>query len=129
MKYAIIPKFLFEDEDIISLIDKGIKIEHGKQTVGEYKVPCYKFYNLTETEVFDELDSNALLEDVSESQKMSYANRVMSILFLKIRQVAGIQDKNQKLIASCSLIAAVNSLADLNINYAKRFLPMLRGLV
>jgi hypothetical protein len=92
-------------------------------------VPCYKFYNLTETEVFDELESNALLEDVSETQKNSYANRVMSILFLKIRQIANLQDKNQKLIASCSLIAAVNSLADLNINYAKRFLPMLRGMV
>lgn len=129
MKYAIIPKFLFEDEDIVTLADRGIKFEQGKQTIGTYKVPCYKFYNLTETEVFDELESNALLEDVSETQKNSYANRVMSILFLKIRQIANLQDKNQKLIASCSLIAAVNSLADLNINYAKRFLPMLRGMV
>ena len=129
MANAIIPKFLFDEEDIYYLQDRGIKISEGNQVVGKYKIPCYKFFNLNENEVFDELEGNSLNEaDITDSQKMSFANRSMSILFLKLRQVMNMQDKEQKIAATCSLIAAVNSLAVINLNYAKRFLPILRGL-
>ena len=52
---SIIPKFLFNEEDIIYLRDKGLQITEGNQIVGEYKVPCYKFFNMNEIEVFDTL--------------------------------------------------------------------------
>lgn len=125
---AIIPKFLLDLEDIIYLKDSGIKLEEGTQIIGKYKVPCYKFYNISETEVFDELDRDRLYEAKSDSEKLSYATRMFSILFLRLRQVNAMTDKNQKLLAACSLTAAVNSLASINLTYAKRFLPMLRSL-
>lgn len=124
---SIIPKFLLEKEDIIHLKDKGIQFQEGFQTIGKTKIPCYKFFNLSETDVFDELYI-PLNEATNDAVKISYANRVASILFLRIRQVAALTDKNQKLVASCSLLSAVNSLASLNISYAQRFLPLLRGL-
>ncbi len=125
---SIIPKFLLEVESVIELKDKGIKIEEGNQIIGKYKVPCYKVYNLSETEVFDMLEKHSLLEATSDSEKSSYANRVMSIIFLRLRQVNAIQDKDQRLIASISLLSAVNSLALIDMNYAKRFLPLLRSI-
>lgn len=126
---AILPKFLFEVEDIVTLKDKGIQIQEGSQIIGKYKVPCYKFFNLNETEVFDELENHALLEaNNTNAEANGYANRMVSILFLKLRQIATIKDKDQKVIATCSLAAAVNSLANINIGYAKRFLPLLRSI-
>ena len=130
---AIIPKFLFEDEDIICLRDKGITFYEGFQPIGKVKVPCYKFLNITETEVFDELDKHSINEATSaeaalESKRNSYANRAMSILFLKIRMAMNIPNQTDRLAVSCALISAVNSLACLNIDYAKRFLPILRGM-
>ena len=126
---SIIPKFLFNEEDIIYLKDNGIQIQEGNQIVNNYKIPCYKFFNLNETEVFDKLDSNKLYEDANDSQKTSYANRVSSTLFLRIRQAINIKDKDQKITASCALLAAVNTLANININYANRFLPLIRSMV
>ena len=126
---AIIPKFLIEEEDIIALKDKGISIQEGLQTVTNYKIPCYKFYNIDEISVFNELQGNKLYEATSESEKISFANRMASILFLRIRQAAQIKDKDTKVQAACSLCAAVNSLAEINMNYAKRFLPLIRGLI
>ena len=130
---AIIPKFLFEEEDIIHLVDKGIQIQSGRLPIGKTKVPCYKFLNITETEVFNELDKHSINEATSaeaalESKRNSYANRAMSILFLKIRQAMNLQNPADKIATSCALIGAVNSLACLNIDYAKRFLPILRGM-
>ena len=126
---AVIPKFLFEIEDIISLQDKGIQLQEGNQVIGNYKIPCYKFMNMTETQVFDELESNMLLEANDRTAELNgYANRMVSILFLKLRQIATIKDKDQKTAATCSLAAAVSSLANVNVNYAKRFLPLLRSI-
>lgn len=127
---AVIPKFVFEKEDIITLKDRGIQIQEGTQVIGSYKIPCYKFLNMNETEVFDELETHALLEasDNRQADLNGYANRMVSILFLKLRQIATIQDKDQKAAASCSLAAAVSSLATVNVTYAKRFLPLLRSL-
>jgi hypothetical protein len=127
---AVIPKFLFEIEDIITLQDKGIQLQEGTQVIGNYKVPCYKFMNLSETEVFDELEKNSLLEaDTHRSAELNgYANRMVSILFLKLRQIATMKDKDQKTAASCALASAVSSLATVNVGYAKRFLPLLRSI-
>ena len=92
---AIIPRFLFEDEEIITLKDKGVKIQEGNQIIGKYKVPCYKFFNLSETEVFDELYKESLYEAEGNTQSeiSSYVNRVSSVMFLRIRQVSSIKDK------------------------------------
>ena len=127
---AVIPKFILEVEDIITLKEKGIQIQEGTQVIGNYKVPCYKFLNISETEVFDELETHSLLEaaDNRAADLNGYANRMVSILFLKLRQVATMKDKDQKTAASCSLAAAVSSLATVNVGYAKRFLPLLRSI-
>ena len=130
MKISILPKFIFEDEDIITLRDKGIQLQEGLQTFGDYKVPCYKFYNLNELEVIDELYKGSLLESKDDtSQKNSFAVRVVSTLFLRFRQVVNIKDTDQKIIAACALMSAVNSLAQINIQYANRFVPLLRSIV
>ena len=128
MKSAILPKFLFEIEDIICLQDKGIQIQEGNHIIGKYRVPCYKFYNLNETEVFDELEDHNLHEANDDRELLGYANRMVSIMFLKLRQIATIKDASQKISAACALAAAVNSLATINVTYAKRFLPLLRGI-
>ena len=126
MNNAIIPKFIFEDEDIIYLKEKGIKIDEGLQSIGKEKVPCYRFFNINEMEVFDEL-RNPLNEDL-ESERNSYGQRIVSLLFLRFRQVMQIKDMDQKVNASISLISAVNSLALINIQYARRFISLLRSL-
>lgn len=129
MNTAIIPKFLFEKEDIIYLKNKGIKLEEGLQRIGNTKVPCYRFYNITEMEVFDEM-RNPIHEGSSnlESERNSYAQRVSSILFIRIRQANQIKDIDQKVIAACALLDAVNSLALINIQYGKRFISLIRSI-
>ena len=124
---SIIPKFIFDEEDIIYLKDKGIQIQEGTQIIGKYKVPCYKFLNLDENEVFDELRNP--LNESTETENAGYANRVVSILFLRFRQVQQIKDHDQKVAAACALIGAVNSLASIHMRYAQRFLPLLRSIV
>ena len=85
---------------------------------------------MNEIEVFDELQKNSLLEANNEkAEKLGYSTRVASVLFLRIRQANAIKDKDQKLIASCSLLSAVNSLAAINLQQAKRFLPLVRGMI
>lgn len=124
---SIIPKCLLETEDITTLKDMGIQLEEGSITLGRCKVNCIKVYNLTETQVFDKLDSHTLLE-ATDAQKNSYASRCMSIIFLKLRQVTTIKDKDLRCSAVCSLLAAVNSLASIDMKTANRFLPLLRGI-
>lgn len=125
---SVIPKFILEVESIVELKDQGIKIEEGIQRIGKFNVPCYIIHNMSESEVFDTLEKHSLLEASSNSEKTSYANRAMSIIFLRLRQVNAIQDKEQRLVAACSLLSAVNSLALIDMNYAKRFLPLLRAI-
>lgn len=127
---SIIPKFVFDEEDINYLKEQGIQIQEGLQTINKYKVPCYKFYNLNETEVFDLLDENCILNESSNTEidRTNFASRVVSVLFLQIRKVTAIKDKDLKSAAAVSLLAAVNSLAALNTNYARRFLPLVRSL-
>lgn len=124
---SIIPKCLLEEEDIITLKDDGVLLEEGSITIGKCKVNCIKVYNLTETQVFDKLDSHSILESTN-AEKNSYASRCMSIIFLKIRQASAIKDPNIRCAAVCSLLAAVNGLASIDIKVANRFLPLLRGI-
>ena len=126
MKLAIIPMFLFETADIAYLKEKQIKFDTGTVSIGQNKVNCYRFYNLNEMELFDELkspineDNNAMLKN--------YASRVASLLFLRIRQIMTIQDATQKLIASVALMSAVNSLANIDVQYGNRFVSLLRSI-
>ena len=124
---SYIPKCLLEEESITTLKDMGIKLEEGSITLGRCKVHCIKVYNLTETQVFDKLDSRSLLEAV-DAQKTSYASRCMSVIFLKLRQISSIKDSDVRAAAVCSLLAAVNALAAIDLKTANRFLPLIRGI-
>ena len=124
---SLIPKCLLETEDLTTLRDMGISFEEGSVIVGKCKVNCIKVYNLTETQVFDKLESKSLLES-TDAEKYSYGNRCMSVLFLKLRQAQHIKDKDLRCTAVCSLLAAVNALASLDIKTANRFLPLIRGI-
>ena len=124
---SIIPKCLLEDESIITLKDMGVELEEGSITLGRCKVNCVKIYNLTETQVFDKLDSRSLLES-TQSERNSYASRCMSVIFLKLRQAQSIKDKDLRCSAVCSLLAAVNALAAIDMKTANRFLPLIRGI-
>lgn len=129
---SIIPKFLLEEETLIDLKDKGVKFESGSVVVNGYKVDCIKFYNLTECQVFDKIEHNSLLEAAtegrSEAEAKAYASRNLSIIFNKVRAVANIKDRDLRVTATCSLLAAVNGLAAIDFRQASRFLPMIRGI-
>ena len=127
MIISYIPKCLLEDEAPTQLRDMGVKLEEGSITLGKCKVNCIKVYNLTETQVFDKLDSVSLME-ATDAQKNSYASRCMSIIFLKLRQAQAIKDKDLRCAAVCSLFAAVNALAAVDLKTANRFLPLIRGI-
>ena len=124
---SIIPKCLLENEDISTLKDLGIHLEEGSVTIGRCKVNCIKVYNLTETQVFDKLQSRTLLES-TDAENKSYANRCMSVVFLKLRQAQTIKDKDLRTVAVCSLLAAVNALAAVDVKIANRFLPLIRSM-
>jgi len=127
MLTSIIPKFLLEDEAITELRDMGVKLAEGSVIIGRCKVNCIKVYNLTETQVFDKLDTK-LNEAVSDAELKTYSSRNLSVIFSKIRMVANIKDKDLRTTAVCSLLAAVNSLACIDIRQASRFLPIIRGI-
>ena len=81
MKVSIIPKFLLEDESITDLKDMGVKFDEGHVVIGGYKVGCIKVYNLSETQVFDKLESKSLLEAAStatDAELKTYSSRNLS---------------------------------------------------
>ena len=90
-------------------------------------IPASKTPHITEMEVFDEM-RNPLHEGLDDNERNSYAQRVSSLLFIRIRQVMQIQDPTQKLIGACTLLDAVNSLANINIQYGKRFISLMRSI-
>lgn len=131
MLTSIIPKCLLEDESLVELKDMGIKFEEGSIVLGKCKINCIKVYNLTETQVFDKLESNRLDEaigSVTDAELKTYSSRNLSIIFSKLRSVANIKDKDLRTAAVCSLLAAVNSLACIDPRQASRFLPIIRGI-
>lgn len=131
MLVSIIPKCILEEEALVELKDMGVKFDEGSITIGRCKVNCIKVYNLTETQVFDKLETKALLEArerPTDAEVKTYSSRNLAILFLKIRQVAQIKDKDLRCSAVCSLLAAVNSLATIDPRTATRFLPLIRGI-
>lgn len=131
MIISLIPKCILEEEALVELKDLGVKFEETALLIGRCKVNCIRVYNLTENQVFDKLETKKLLEANdfgSDAERKSFASRNLAIIFMKIRQVANIQDKEVKCAAICSLLAAVNSLAAIDTRSASRFLPLIRGL-
>ena len=126
MLVSILPKFIFEDEDILILKTKGVQLEECKISLGSYLVNCYKFYNLNETQVFDKLESQ--LVESAETERINFGSRAMAVIFLELRNVNSIKDKETKIAATCGLLAAVNSLAAVSVQHAQRFLALIRGI-
>ena len=124
---TLIPKCILEDEDIVTLRDMGIEVQEGSVRLGGCKVNCIKVINLTETQVFDRLEARSLLEAI-DTESNSYVQRAATVVFMKLRQVATIQDRDQRCIATCSLLGAINSLAAIDPRTASRFLAILRGI-
>ena len=125
----MIPTCLLEDEALVDLKDAGVKFEEGSVILGGYKVNCIKVYHLTESQVFDKLESKALLETkATDAELKTYSSRNLAILFTQLRKVQNIKDKDLKCAACCSLLAAVNSLAVIDPRQASRFLPIIRGI-
>ena len=122
-----IPKCILETEDIVTLKDMGVQLEEGHINIGSCKVNCIKVYNLTETQIFDKLDQHSLVESLS-SDANSFVQRSITIIFMKIRQVAALKDKDQRMLGTCSLLAAVNALGAVDPKSANRFLPLIRGI-
>lgn len=131
MLTTIIPKCLLEEESIVELKDMGVKLEEGSMIIGHHKVNCIKVYNLTESQVFDKLESKKLYEvagKVSDAELRTYSSRNLAIIFTQLRKVQNIKDKDLRCAACCSLLAAVNSLATIDPRQASRFLPIIRGI-
>ena len=124
---TIIPTCILEDEDIVTLRDMGIELQEGFVRLGGCKINCIKVLNLTETQIFDRLDAHSLLES-TDTEVNSYVQRAATVVFMKLRQVATISDKDLRCAATCSLLASVNSLAAMDPRAGSRFLAILRGI-
>lgn len=124
---TIIPTCILEDEDIVTLRDMGVQLEEGSVILGGCKVNCIRVINLTETQIFDKLEAHSLLESI-ETERNSYVQRAATVIFMKLRQVASIKDKDQRCLATCSLLGAINSLAVIDPRTASRFLAIIRGI-
>ena len=124
---SYIPKCVLEDEQIVTLRDMGVKLEEGTIPIGKVRVNCIKVYNLTETQVWDKLDSRRLLESTDAEQR-SYANRAVTVVFMQLQKVRQIKDNDLRIAAAASLLAAINSLAGLDVSIANRFLSLVRGI-
>ena len=124
---TIIPTCILEDEDIITLRDMGIQVQEGSVKLGSCKINCIKVINLTENQIFDRLEAHSLLESV-DTERNSYVQRAATVVFMKLRQAAAIVDKDQRCVATCALLSAVNSLAAMDPRAGSRFLAILRGI-
>lgn len=127
MLISIIPKFLFESEDITTLENMGVKFDEGNTVIGKYKVPSYKFYNLDENQVFDKLESNALNEDL-QTEKSNFANRMSALMFLKLRQAAQLKDPQVRVAATCGLLAAACAIGNMDPRIGQRFMSLIRSI-
>ena len=125
---SYIPRYLLEEEQVVALKDMGVKTEEVKYTCGNVKVNCLKVYNLTETQVWDKLDGMSLLESTDQAQKNSYAQRAVTVVFMQLRRVIQIKDKDLRAVGAASLLAAVNGLASIDVRVANRFLALVRGI-
>lgn len=128
---SIIPKCILEEEALVELKDLGVKFDEGSIIVGKCKINCIKVYNLTETQVFEKLETKSLNEAAStatEAELKTYSSRNLAIIFTQLRRVQQIKDKDLRCAATCSLLAAVNSLAMIDPRQASRFLPIIRGI-
>ena len=130
MKNCYIPNFVLEPEDYSLLDSEKINYDKGIIKINEFKIPCTKFFNLSIDEVFDILEGKSNLNEANNSSigDRTYASRVMSILFLRMREVVNIKDRELRLTAACSLIAGVNSLYTIDPGYGRRLLPLLRSI-
>ena len=132
MKTAIIAKFLLETEDLVKLKDYGLKHENTVLPIGRIKVPCYKFFNVNETELFDILDKehfkNTTLNEAGETVNKNFANRAWSIIFNQIREVNKLKDRKEKLPLICTLTSTSVSMASIDMNLANRMLQLIRNL-
>ena len=124
---SYIPKCVLEDEQIVALRDMGVKLEEGTIPIGKVRVNCIKVYNLTETQVWDKLDSRRLVESTDAEQR-SYANRAVTVVFMQLQKIRQIKDNDLRIAAAASLLAAINSLAGLDVSIANRFLSLVRGI-
>lgn len=122
-----VPKCILESEDLVTFSDLGISYEEGSITLGGCKVNCVKVYNLTETQLFDKIDSHALLES-TDAMKNSFVQRSITVLFMKLRQAAALKDKDQRVLATCALMGAINALGAVDARAAARFLALVRGI-
>ena len=125
-----IPKCVLEEETLVALKDLGIKFEEGYAIFGKIKVNHIKVYNLTENQIFDKLDYKQITESTSKSdlQKSSYASRATTIIYMQIRKISQIKDPNLRAVGATSLLAAINSVANLDPTVATKFLSLVRGL-
>ena len=130
MIVSYIPRYVLEEEQIVALKDMGIKTEDVKYTCGNTKINCLKVYNLTETQVWDKLDTMSLLEttDQDKIQKNSYAQRAITVVFMQLRKITTIKDKDLRAVGAAWLLAAINGLASLDVKVANRFLALVRGI-
>jgi len=84
---------------------------------------------LTETQVFHKLEKRRLLEGkTSDVELKTYSSRNISILLMKLRQVANIKDKDIRYSAYFSLLVVINLLDILDSSTTSRFLPIIRGI-
>lgn len=132
MKTATIAKFLLEQEDIVTLKDWGLKFDEKTIPIGRTKVPSYIFYNVTESEIFDYLDSASVykftLSEAGDTLQKTFVSRAWSVIFTQINRVNKLPNDGSRVAAVCSLLATCVSMADLDTNLASRMLQLIRNL-
>lgn len=135
MKNNVVPKFIFtEDEKIF--ISKNIPHKNCQVAIGKNNILCYIFKD--EDSVFDEMFINSISEakgNKTNPEDRAFATRAATIAFQAIRDLSNINGANLieiakavKAVGRLAALAICVALANLDIMFARRLLPLVRAI-
>lgn len=136
MKNSIVPKFVFSDNEKL-FINENISHKNCKVTIGKFQVLCYEFKEDEDT-VFEKVFVNSICEirsDKPNPEDRAFATRASTIAFQAIRDLNSINGANLielakgiKALGRISALAVCVALANLDMMFARRLLPLIRAI-
>lgn len=134
VKREIVPKFLFEEEERYFL-EETYRPKSILVSIGKRRVACYEFKTSIDEILNSEADLNLLESTSNEAEKRAFATRAATIAFQAIRDLTNINGlslteigKGLKAIARVAALASCIALANLDLMFARRLLPLVRAI-
>ena len=136
MKNSLVPKFVFSDDEKL-FINENISHKNCKVTIGKHQVLCYEFMEDEDT-VFEKIFVNSICEvrsNKANPEDRAFATRASTIAFQAIRDLNSINGANLieiakglKALGRLAALAVCIALANLDIMFARRILPLVRAI-